>query len=154
MRCKSEAASHRLPDAGQEPAVQVRSDFRSTILWQPDVKTDADGTAHRESEVSGLADDLAGHRSRRHRRKSIRHRQHVHANEAATDRPPAGAALLCGRRQVTVSAVINNNTDQPMRVAPSLSAEGLTVSGLVVDGKPVKGEQAPVEVKAEQRSPS
>jgi len=25
--------------------VQVRSDFRSTILWLPDVKTDADGTA-------------------------------------------------------------------------------------------------------------
>src|SRR5205814_6707508 len=50
--------------------------------------------------------------------------------------------------QVTVSAVINNNTDQPMRIAPSLNAEGLTVSGLVVDGKPVKGEQGPVEVKA------
>ncbi|HEU5130474.1 MAG TPA: hypothetical protein VFT26_00180, partial [Pyrinomonadaceae bacterium] len=29
----------------QEPTVQVRSDFRSTILWLPDVKTDADGTA-------------------------------------------------------------------------------------------------------------
>ena len=25
--------------------MQVRSDFRSTILWLPDVKTDADGTA-------------------------------------------------------------------------------------------------------------
>src|ERR1044072_6955669 len=31
--------------AAQEPAVQVRSDFRSTILWLPDVKTDAEGTA-------------------------------------------------------------------------------------------------------------
>jgi len=30
---------------GQEPAVQVRSDFRSTILWQPDVATGRDGTA-------------------------------------------------------------------------------------------------------------
>ena len=29
-----------------------------------------------------------------------------------------------------------------------MSAEGLTVSGLVVDGKPVKGEQGPVDVKA------
>ena len=29
--------------------------------------------------------------------------------------------------QVTVSAVINNNTDQEMRVVPSLQAEGLTV---------------------------
>ncbi|HEX6285355.1 MAG TPA: alpha-2-macroglobulin family protein, partial [Pyrinomonadaceae bacterium] len=40
--------------------------------------------------------------------------------------------------QVTVSAVINNNTDQSMRVAPALSAEGLSVTG----------EATPVEVKA------
>src|SRR5205814_4462525 len=50
--------------------------------------------------------------------------------------------------QVTVSGVINNNTDQPMRVASSLNADGLTVSGMIVDGKPVKGAQAPAEVKA------
>src|SRR6185369_15327226 len=31
--------------AVQEPVVQVRTDFRSTIVWLPDVKTDADGTA-------------------------------------------------------------------------------------------------------------
>jgi hypothetical protein len=30
---------------GQEPAVQVRSDFRSTILWQPDIRTDENGNA-------------------------------------------------------------------------------------------------------------
>ena len=29
----------------QEPAVQVRTDFRSTILWQPDVITDKNGKA-------------------------------------------------------------------------------------------------------------
>src|SRR6185312_14558448 len=44
--------------------------------------------------------------------------------------------------------VINNNTDAPLRVATKLSAEGLTVSGLVIDGKPVKGEQGPLDVKA------
>ena len=33
------------PPPGQEPAVQVRSDFRSTIVWLPDVKTDANGAA-------------------------------------------------------------------------------------------------------------
>ena len=31
--------------------------------------------------------------------------------------------------QVTVSGVINNNTEQPMRVATALIAEGLTVVG-------------------------
>ena len=30
---------------GEEPNVIVRTDFRSTILWLPDVKTGADGTA-------------------------------------------------------------------------------------------------------------
>src|SRR5207237_2873023 len=49
--------------------------------------------------------------------------------------------------QVTVSAVINNNTDQPMSVAPALTAEGLTVSGLLVDGKAVNDNQSRVEVK-------
>src|SRR5262245_13626182 len=34
-----------LQPPGQEPAVQVRSDFRSTVFWQPDVVTDKDGKA-------------------------------------------------------------------------------------------------------------
>src|SRR5262249_42107814 len=34
-----------LQPSGQEPAVQVRSDFRSTVFWQPDVVTDKDGKA-------------------------------------------------------------------------------------------------------------
>src|SRR6185295_7091525 len=42
---KDKAAAGKLEEQQQEPAVQVRSDFRSTILWLPDVKTDADGTA-------------------------------------------------------------------------------------------------------------
>src|SRR5204862_4155680 len=34
------------PPPGGEPAVTVRSDFRSTLFWQPDLVTDEDGTAH------------------------------------------------------------------------------------------------------------
>jgi hypothetical protein len=47
--------------------------------------------------------------------------------------------------QVTVSAVINNNTDQPMRVSPALNAEGLTLQA--------NGAAPAIEVKAnsEQR---
>ena len=41
---------------------------------------------------------------------------------------------------MTVSAVINNNTDQAMRVSPALSAEGLTLQA--------NGAQPAVEVKA------
>jgi hypothetical protein len=50
--------------------------------------------------------------------------------------------------QVTVSAVINNNTDQTMTVAPALTAEGLTVTGLIVDGQPVNRGGRSVEVGA------
>src|SRR2546422_5281603 len=58
--------------------------------------------------------------------------------------------------QVTVSAVINNNTDQPMRVAPALTAAGLTINGLTVSGlvvnnnaaKSAPGEQTTVQVEA------
>ena len=45
LKSLSRSASAPKEQPGQEPAVQVRSDFRSTILWQPDIKTDADGTA-------------------------------------------------------------------------------------------------------------
>src|SRR6185312_10758008 len=54
--------------------------------------------------------------------------------------------------QVTVSAVINNNTDQAMRVAPALTTEGLTVTGRVIDGKTINGEQTPVDVKPNSES--
>jgi uncharacterized protein YfaS (alpha-2-macroglobulin family) len=48
--------------------------------------------------------------------------------------------------QVAVSAVINNNTNEPMRVSPALTAEGVTVTGLLVDGQQVKGDQGPVSI--------
>lgn len=34
-----------MSDSAQEPPVQVRSDFRSTAFWQPDIVTGADGKA-------------------------------------------------------------------------------------------------------------
>jgi uncharacterized protein YfaS (alpha-2-macroglobulin family) len=48
--------------------------------------------------------------------------------------------------QVTVSAVINNNTDRSMPVTPSLMAEGLTVAGLIVDGKTLSASQRSFEL--------
>src|SRR6185503_21038822 len=46
------------------------------------------------------------------------------------------------------SAVINNNTDETMRVSSSLAASGVKVSGTLVDGRTIAGAPAPVEVKA------
>ncbi len=136
------------PPPGQEPAVQVRSDFRSTILWQPDVKTDADGTAtvkvkYPDSLTTWVATA----------RVASAGNQFGIGNTSTRTKQPLIVRLQAPRffvvgDRVTVSAVINNNTDQAMRVTPSLKSEGLTVSGVVVDGKTVPGEPSPVEVKA------
>ncbi|HEV7681175.1 MAG TPA: MG2 domain-containing protein [Pyrinomonadaceae bacterium] len=136
------------PPPGQEPAVQVRSDFRSTILWLPDLTTDANGAATVKVKYP---DSLTTWVTTA--RLATAANQFGMGNASTRTKQPLIVRLQAPRffvvgDQVTVSGVINNNTDQPMRVAPSLIAEGLTVTGLVIDGKPFKGEQAPVEVKA------
>ena len=135
------------PPPGQEPAVQVRSDFRSTILWQPDVMTDANGAATVKVKYP---DSLTTWQATA--RVATTGNQFGIGNASTRTKQPLIVRLQAPRffvvgDQVTVSAVINNNTDQAMQVASSLTAEGLTVSGLVIDGKPVKGEQSPIEVK-------
>lgn len=133
---------------GQEPAVQVRSDFRSTILWLPDVKTDADGTA----TVKVKYPDSLTTWSATARVASSGNQFGIGNSSTRTKQPlivrlQAPRFFVVGDR-VTVSAVINNNTDEPMKVAPALNAEGLNVTGLIVDGKTVPGAASPVEVKA------
>lgn len=136
------------PPPGQEPAVQVRSDFRSTILWQPDIRTDENGNA----TVKVKYPDSLTTWSATARAVTASNQFGIGDTSTRTKQPlivrlQAPRFFVVGD-QVTISGVINNNTDQPMQVASSLAAEGLIVSGLVVDGKPVKGEQAPIEVKA------
>src|SRR6185295_2979253 len=67
------------------------------------------------------------------------------ANATARTKQPLIVRLQAPRffvvgDSVTISAVINNNTDRAMSVAPSLAADGLTVTGLVQDGRPANGE--------------
>ena len=123
---------------GQEPAVQVRSDFRSTILWLPDVKTDAAGNAIVKVKYP---DSLTTWSATA--RAATAANQFGFGTSLTRTKQPLIVRLQAPRffvvgDQVTVSAVINNNTDQPMRVAPALSAEGVSVSGAAT----------PVEVKA------
>ena len=132
------AATPKAAVAGQEPAVQVRSDFRSTILWLPDVKTDVDGTA----TIKVTYPDSLTTWSATARAATAGNQFGIGSSTTRTKQPlivrlQAPRFFVVGD-QVTVSAVINNNTDEPLRVAPALSAEGLTVSG----------EATPVEVKA------
>lgn len=132
----------------QEPAVQVRSDFRSTILWLPDVKTDADGTATVKVKYP---DSLTTWSATA--RVATAGNQFGIGNSTTRTKQPLIVRLQAPRffvvgDQVTVSGVINNNTDETMSVMPALNAEGLSVTGLLVDGKAVNSPQTPVEVKA------
>ena len=133
---------------GQEPAVQVRSDFRSTVLWLPDVKTDADGTATVKVKYP---DSLTTWSATA--RVATAGNQFGIGNSSTRTKQPLIVRLQAPRffvvgDQVTVSGVINNNTDEAMSVMPALNAEGLSVTGLLIDGKPVNSPQTPVEIKA------
>jgi alpha-2-macroglobulin len=144
---KSVTAPAQSTPAPQEPAVQVRSDFRSTILWLPDVKTDTSGAATVKVKYP---DSLTTWQATA--RVATTTNQFGIGSASTRTKQPLIVRLEAPRffvvgDQVTVSGVINNNTDQPMRVAPKLDAEGLTVTGLVVEGKPVKGEAGPIDVK-------
>jgi alpha-2-macroglobulin len=134
--------------AAQEPAVQVRSDFRSTILWLPDVTTDANGTATVKVKYP---DSLTTWSATA--RVVTTGNQFGIGNSTTRTRQPLIVRLQAPRffvvgDQVTVSGVINNNTDEAMMVTPELNADGLSVTGLLIDGKAVNSAQMPVEVKA------
>ncbi len=116
-----------LAGAGQQPAVQVRSDFRSTALWQPDVVTDEDGTA---TVSVTYPDSLTTWRATA-RVASTGNEFGTSAASTRTQKPlivrlQAPRFFVVGDT-ATVSAVVNNNTDEAMTVTPSLDVAGLTV---------------------------
>ena len=137
---KSQALKETI-GADVQQAVQVRSDFRSTILWLPDVKTDAGGNATVKVKYP---DSLTTWSATA--RAATTGNQFGFGTSSTRTKQPLIVRLQAPRffvvgDQVTVSAVINNNTDQPMRVSPALTVEGLTLQ------QPT-GMQPAVEVKA------
>ena len=145
---KKDSLSFGNATPAREPNVVVRNDFRSTVFWQPDVVTDKNGKAtvkvkYPDSTTSWKATARA----------ATEQNQFGIGECTTRTKMPLLVRLQAPRffvvgDQVTVSAVINNNTDQAMKVMPSINADGVVVSGLAIDGKPVKGEQAPVEIAA------
>ncbi|HYV04715.1 MAG TPA: MG2 domain-containing protein [Blastocatellia bacterium] len=137
----------KLEGGGKDPAVQVRNDFRSTALWEPNVLTDKFGKATVKLK---FPDSLTGWTATA--RVASATNQFGIATAAARTKQPLIVRLQAPRfftvgDSVTVSAVINNNTGATMTVSPSIAAEGVTVTGLVQDGRPVKGEAGPVAVQ-------
>ncbi len=136
------------PPGGEEPAVQVRTDFRATILWQPDVKTDASGQATVKVKYP---DSLTGWKATA--RAATAGNQFGIANATTRTKQPLIVRLQAPRffvvgDFVVISAVMNNNTDQPMKVQLNLEAAGVDVTGLFENGQPVKGQLGPREVPA------
>ncbi|MEW6129056.1 MAG: alpha-2-macroglobulin family protein [Acidobacteriota bacterium] len=134
--------------AGKEPKVQVRNDFRSTVIWQPNVVTDASGKATVKIK---FPDSLTTWKATA--RALTATNQFGIAEDSARTKQPLIVRLQAPRFFVagdttTVSAVINNNTDKAMTVQPTLNAEGVIVTGFMQNGKPAKGELAPVSVAA------
>lgn len=122
-RPEMDVAAQGAPDID----VQVRSDFRSTALWRPDVVTDASGTATvnvkfpealttwratARAATTGAAFGMA-------------------SSTAKTNLPLLvrlqGPRFFVVGDEVTVSGVVNNNTDAAITVTPSLEAEGLAL---------------------------
>ncbi len=131
-----------------EPAVQVRTDFRSTIFWQPDVSTGKDGKATIKIKYP---DSLTGWKATA--RAVTEGNQFGIASTNTRTKQPLIVRLEAPRffvvgDSVVISAVMNNNTDKPMNVQPKLDVEGLDVTGLFENGQPGKGEVGPREVPA------
>ena len=133
-----------------EPAVQVRSDFRSTIFWQPDVMTDVNGNATVKIKYPDSLTTWAATA-----RVATSGNQFGIANASTRTKQPLIVRLQAPRffvvgDEVTISAVINNNTDQTMHVAPSISADGLTIAAPIVNGRilnSVQGGQPALDIK-------
>ncbi|MDB6022442.1 MAG: Large extracellular alpha-helical protein, partial [Pedosphaera sp.] len=96
----------------EEPAIQVRSDFRSTIFWQPDIKTDADGRA---TVKVTYPDSLTGWKATARAVTGVNQfgiaTTNTHTKQPLIVRLEAPRFFVVGD-QVTISAVVNNNTGQ------------------------------------------
>ena len=118
--------------------VQVRSDFRSTVIWQPDVKTDRNGEATVKLK---FPDSLTGWKATA---RAVGKRNTFGIGTSATrTRQPLIVRLQAPRFFVTgdrtvVSAVINNNTKKRMSLKAVLEVGGAQVIGYLLDG-PRKG---------------
>ncbi len=124
---------------GEGPAVQVRSDFRSTVIWRPDLRTGPDGKA---TVTVKLPDSLTAYRATA--RSATIPSQFGTAAARIRARQPLMARLQAPRFFVAgdsavISAIIDNNTSEPLSVRAALEAEGLAVRGVLRQGQVVEG---------------
>jgi uncharacterized protein YfaS (alpha-2-macroglobulin family) len=105
---KAELAKQAAP-SGQEPAVQVRTDFRSSVAWEPNLVTDNQGRATVKLKYP---DSLTGWKATA--RVASRANQFGVADATTRTKMPLIVRLQAPRffvvgDTVTLSAVLNNN---------------------------------------------
>ena len=157
---KSEVRSDSLMAADQaqiaseveEPVVIVRSDFRTTILWKPDAVTDSEGKAVLKIKYP---DSLTGWKATV--RAVTSGNQFGFASSMTRTQKPLIVRLQSPRffvvgDVVTVSAVINNNTDEPLNVVPTFEAMGLAFPDGASASASERAKAAPVLVKPNSES--
>ncbi len=126
---KMEAAKSAEAQGSAEPAVVVRSDFRSTVFWQPDVVTGEDGKATVKVKYP---DSLTGWKATA--RVVTKGNQFGIADTTTRTKNPLIVRLQAPRffvagDSVIVSAVINNNTSSNLTVNATLESFGLKIEG-------------------------
>jgi hypothetical protein len=110
---------------GEEPAVVVRSDFRATVFWQPDIHTDDNGKATIKVKYP---DSLTSWKATARAVTTVN--QFGIADVTTRTRQPLIVRLEAPRffvvgDTVTISAVVNNNTESEMAVQPDLELGGV-----------------------------
>lgn len=105
----------------------VRSDFRATAFWQPDIITGPDGRA---TVTVTFPDSLTTWKAVARAVSAASEVGQAQAqtvtNQPLIVRLQTPRFLVVGDR-ATLSAVVNNRTDQPTTVAVTLDAEGVTL---------------------------
>lgn len=133
MVAKKEARDAFAPTAetasGGSGEVVVRTDFRETALWSPAVATGEDGVG---TVTFRLPESLTKWSATA---RAITRDTRVGVGEGATRTSKPLTVRLQGPRFLvegdvaTISAVINNRTEEPLDVRPALRAEGVAVDG-------------------------
>ncbi len=117
------------PPGGEGGSVVVRSDFRSTALWKPDVVTGADGTAELELD---WPESLTSWKA------TARVATAGDAFGTSTSTARTRLPLMCRLQtprffvvgdEATVSTNLNNGTDEPLSVEVAMTVTGVRLLG-------------------------
>ena len=113
--------------APEEAAVEVRTDFRATAFWKPDVVTDKTGIATVRVKYP---DSLTAWKATA--RVASNANQFGIGDATTRTRKPLIVRLQAPRffvvgDRVTISGVINNNTEKAFSVSTTLEASGLAI---------------------------